>query len=59
VKRKIAITNAERTMIVAALIAYHIHDLASNINVRFDSEDPTNDGPEVSILSGKDRPWYF
>jgi len=50
-KRKIVISNPERLTIVAALVAYGLQNSAENINERFLEADPTNDGPEVAILS--------
>ena len=52
-KRKIELTEPERTMIIAALIAYGQTPLASLVNSLFIDADPTNDGPEVAILSQK------
>lgn len=49
-KVKIAITNTERTMIVAALAAFGKADLANIINARYAQADPANDGPETTIL---------
>jgi hypothetical protein len=49
-KRKIAITTGERTVIIAALMAYQETALAARINSLFIDADPTNDGPEVEIL---------
>jgi hypothetical protein len=50
-KRKIEISEIERTVICAALCAYERVPLASWINSQFiDAADPANDGPEVDIL---------
>ena len=46
-KLKIEVTGTERTMIVAALMAYGMVDMANRIA----SIDPASDGPEVAILS--------
>lgn len=50
-KRKIAVTSVQRTIIVAALIGYGAHTLAFDFNREFEAADPANDGPEVAILS--------
>jgi hypothetical protein len=50
-KRKIALSQIESTTIIAALMAYECPNLADSIHVRFEAADPTNDGPEVGILS--------
>lgn len=50
-KRKIEISSSERTFIVSALMAYDASASASEFNRRFEAADPTNDGPEVAILS--------
>lgn len=58
-KRKIAISNHERTTIIAALMAYKgdgtesFIGLASHVNSLFIDADPTNNGPEVAILRAK------
>lgn len=50
-KRKIAINNRDRAIIVAALVAYDCLLLAGEIQSQFLGADPTNDGPEIEILS--------
>ena len=50
-KRKIEITSSERTFIVSALMAYDASGVAEDFNRRFEEADPTEDGPEVAILS--------
>lgn len=52
--RKILMTLAERSMIIAALMAYNepaSKALAMSLNSRFIDGDRANDGPEVAILS--------
>ncbi len=53
---KVEISKAERTMIVAALMAYGREDANPTIALlagRFADADSTNDGPEVAILRAK------
>jgi len=50
-KRKIEISDVERTTIISALMAYGLPQMASRINSLFIDADPANDGPEVDILS--------
>jgi hypothetical protein len=53
-KRKIAITEIERTTIAAALMQYGFPSLAVAINARFDAAAcAEDDGPEVGILASK------
>lgn len=55
-KMKMEVTSAERTMIVAALMAYGRPDANPTVALlagRLADADPTNDGPEVEILSGR------
>jgi hypothetical protein len=50
-KMKIAVSDTERTMIVAALVAYGADPLAIRINSIVElTRDPADDGPEVEIL---------
>jgi hypothetical protein len=48
-KVKITLSLAERTMIVAALMAYGVPELASKLAGPL--SDPADDGPEAAILS--------
>lgn len=50
-KRKIEISNAERTVIVSALFAYGFSHVGLLIAERFEDADTADDGPEVAILS--------
>lgn len=56
-KRKIAITAVQRTMLVSALMAYGLPQTAAWLNAEFEAADPANDGPEIAILS-VDEPGY-
>jgi len=49
-KVKIEVTKPERTMIIAALMAFGIPDLAQKLVAEI---DPAEDGPEVNILTRK------
>jgi hypothetical protein len=49
-KRKVEISEIERTLIVSALTAYDYGAVAKHFNQKFIDADPTNDGPETSIL---------
>lgn len=51
--RKIVISELERTIIIAALMAYDFPITADRITKKFDDADPANDGPEVAILRRK------
>jgi len=53
-KLKLTVTAPERTMIVAALVAYGETDLAARI--ARESRDPADNGPEVEILRRKHVP---
>jgi hypothetical protein len=50
-KRTIAVTEVERTMIIAALMMYGAEEFAFRLDREFLEADPANDGPEVAILS--------
>jgi hypothetical protein len=47
-KIKLTVSPAERTTIVAALVAYGLPETARRIAAQ--TTDPTHDGPEVAIL---------
>jgi hypothetical protein len=53
---KITVTRAERTTIVAALVAYGCHELA--ITIVGESREPEDDGPEVKILRNEWKDQY-
>jgi hypothetical protein len=50
-KVKLVVSEAERTIIVAALMAYGTTNIARAIVT--EAVDPTNDGPEVEILRAR------
>lgn len=54
-KVKLILSKAERNMIVAALIAYGVDDLALKIG-QVPAFDPAEDGPEATLLSHLWRP---
>lgn len=56
-KRKILISDSERTTIVAALVQYELYDFAAQINERWLDADSTTDGPEIAILNVNRESW--